>query len=241
MQASEGDGAPSPAARLGRMLEEAVPPGVRLHYATSVPETFVLTETEQRGCSRFSEKRLHDFATGRYCASEALRMLGQDRVSVPIGESRQPIWPVSIAGSIAHTSGMAAAIVAAKRRYPGLGLDLEHLQGMDRIADQICTGRELARSRGSVFGADHLNVIFSAKEAVYKCIWPLTRAFFSFCDVELAVDHGHRRFHVSWHNDLGSAAGNVHGFWRIAGDLIGAVAVLSHDSFRAPGMPRAAR
>jgi 4'-phosphopantetheinyl transferase EntD len=212
------------------MLEEALPPGVRGHFAASAPEGFVLTAAEQQGCGRFSGKRLSDFAAGRYCASEALRILGQDRVSVPIGESRQPVWPVTIVGSIAHTSGMAAAIVANERLYAGLGLDLERLQSMDNIAAQICTERELALPRSNAEGANHLSVIFSAKEAVYKCVWPLTRTFFSFHDIELAIDHSRGRFRVVWHNDIDPVANSVHGFWRIAGDLIGAVAVLMHDA-----------
>jgi 4'-phosphopantetheinyl transferase EntD len=212
------------------MLEEALPPGVRVHFAASAPESFILTADEQQGCGRFSAKRLSDFTAGRYCASEALRILGQDRVSVPIGESRQPVWPATIVGSIAHTSGMAAAIVANERLYAGLGLDLERLQSMDNIAAQICTERELALPRSSAKEANHLSVIFSAKEAVYKCIWPLTRTFFSFHDIELAIDHSHGLFRVAWHNDIDPIANSVHGFWRTAGDLIGAVAVLMYHA-----------
>ena len=51
---------------------------------------------------QFSQKRLSDFATGRYCAMKALEQFGIQDAIIPIGEDRAPIWPEGIVGSISH-------------------------------------------------------------------------------------------------------------------------------------------
>ncbi len=59
-------------------------------------------------------KRQAEFLAGRVCARAALQQLEGLSVSPAIGEDRAPVWPVHIAGSITHSTGRAAAIVAKK-------------------------------------------------------------------------------------------------------------------------------
>src|SRR5437667_3257012 len=59
-------------------------------------------------------KRRLEFAAGRQCAHEALRVLAPLDGHSPIGIAldRSPVWPPGFVGSIAHTQGFASAAVA---------------------------------------------------------------------------------------------------------------------------------
>ena len=72
-------------------------------------------------------KRQAEFLAGRICARAALQQLQGSGVVPPIGEDRAPVWPAHICGSITHSTGRAAAIVANKQHWRGLGMDLENL------------------------------------------------------------------------------------------------------------------
>ena len=71
--------------------------------------------------------------------------------------------------------------------------------------ETICTPRELESladsprsSRGRI-----VRVLFSAKESVYKCIYPLTRTLLGFQDVEIELDLGANRFQAGLRAPVG--------------------------------------
>ena len=76
---------------------------------------------------QFSQKRLADFSTGRYCAIKALEQLGINNSIIPIGKDREPIWPEGIVGSISHCDSLTGAIVAKSSDHISLGLDIEEI------------------------------------------------------------------------------------------------------------------
>ena len=55
---------------------------------------------------------------GRACARAALANLGQGEAVIGIDEAGAPLWPAGVVGSITHTKGYAAALVA-KARFSG--------------------------------------------------------------------------------------------------------------------------
>ncbi len=106
-----------------------------------------------------------------------------------MAEDRAPIWPDGVVGSITHTGGFAAAAVAWAADIAGLGIDSE------RIIDPA-TARDIADvcmvDEATLFKAAHgrsfcefCTFVFSAKEAVFKCLFPLTRKFLEFSDVRI--------------------------------------------------------
>lgn len=106
--------------------------------------------------------------------------------SVLAGPRREPLWPPSIVGSITHTYGYAAAVVANQRDLAGIGIDCEVISSVDEdLWSRICTPSELERL--AVLPADERNrqaaLVFAAKEAFYKCQFPLTREWVGFEDV----------------------------------------------------------
>ena len=66
-------------------------------------------------------KRQAEFLAGRLCARAALQQLDHLDCVPAIGEDRAPVWPARISGSITHSTGHAAAIVAHTAQWRGLG------------------------------------------------------------------------------------------------------------------------
>lgn len=139
---------------------------------------------------QFSQKRLSDFSTGRYCALKALEQLGMKDVIISIGPNREPIWPEGVVGSISHCDTLAGAIVAKKSDHISLGLDIEEIGRVTPdLWDLVFTENE--KNYLSQLSDEDKRVqstaIFSIKEAFYKFQHPLTKTFLDFLDVEVAL------------------------------------------------------
>ena len=59
-------------------------------------------------------KRIQEFADGRLCARRALEEFGVTNFPIRMARDRQPVWPDSLIGSITHTAGLCAAVVAER-------------------------------------------------------------------------------------------------------------------------------
>ena len=139
---------------------------------------------------QFSQKRLADFSTGRYCALKALEQLGIHDAIIPIGEDRAPIWPEGIVGSISHCDSLTGAIVAKSSDHISLGLDVEEIGRVTLdLWDLVFTENEKRYLSGLSDENKHVQstVIFSIKEAFYKFQHPLTKTFLDFLDVEVEL------------------------------------------------------
>src|SRR5260370_23868354 len=142
-----------------------------------------------RALRHATQKRQREFLAGRWCAEEALQCLGAGSTHVAMAEDRAPIWPEGVVGSITHTGGFAAAAVAWAADIAGLGIDSERI--IDPVAARdiadICMVDEATLfkpAHGRSF-CDFCTFVFSAKEAVFKCLFPLTRKFLEFSDVRI--------------------------------------------------------
>jgi len=136
-------------------------------------------------------KRQHEFATGRVLARRLLASFGHPNASILKEEDRIPIWPDGVVGSISHSEGLCAAVVADAKAYAGLGLDLEPDRAVDRDIERVvCRDREhdWVRAAGDVEHGRRCRIVFSVKEAVYKAFYPRTRTFWSFQDVTVEID-----------------------------------------------------
>lgn len=94
-------------------------------------------------------------------------------------------WPDGVCGSISHKHGHVAAAVSLLSSDLGLGIDLEQQTVAEKIATRILTEVELERL--ALFGerAERAAAGFAAKEAIFKAVFPLTRARFWFEDAEI--------------------------------------------------------
>jgi enterobactin synthetase component D len=157
-------------------------------------------------------KRQAEFLAGRVCARAALQQLeGLDCIPA-IGEDRAPVWPAHICGSITHSTGRAAAIVAHKTHWRGLGMDLENLlntERAERLAGEILTPPELERMAAGPRDqlALWVTLTFSVKESLFKALYPIVqkRFYFEHAEVLEWTDSGHVRLRLltdlssEWH------------------------------------------
>jgi 4'-phosphopantetheinyl transferase EntD len=183
---------PNPAqvsAQLGSLFPAAV---VAVELLSEAPRT-VLTEVELSSVSHCANKRIDDFTRGRACAHRGLSELGVGAFSVLAGEKREPLWPPGIVGSITHTTGFAAAVVARRGEVEALGIDCEIVASVDQdLWERICTPTERTRlaELPEAPAQRHAALIFAAKEAFYKCQFPLSREWVGFEDVTIEASAG---------------------------------------------------
>ncbi len=146
----------------------------------------LLLPGEGAGMGRAVPERLQEFAAGRLCARRAMAEFGIVDFALRMSDDRQPLWPDGFAGSITHTAGFCAAAVAPRRQVHALGLDSEVVGDVRlEIWPRICLPIELAwvRSLSASERAAAVTLIFCAKEAFYKCQYPLAGERLNFQDV----------------------------------------------------------
>ena len=166
----------------------------------SPKQDFPLLPEEQAIAESFSsQKRRVEFTLGRICAHSALSKFGLE--SEPIlrnPESREPCWPDSVRGSITHSTGLAAVAVGLKKEIKGVGIDLESFsRSVDfKIRKHVCVDSELEwlESLPTKQANRALRIIFSAKESIFKCIYPGTKTYLGFKDAAVSVNETEKNF-----------------------------------------------
>jgi 4'-phosphopantetheinyl transferase EntD len=180
-------------AELSEDLAGLFPAGVVATRMTDPGDASQLLAGEAAGLGRALPKRVSEFAAGRVCARRALSRFGVEDFAVLVGAEREPLWPAGYVGSITHTEGLCAAVVAERVRYLGLGIDVERQAAVGRhLWPSICTPGEVAWLDDSPDRAvDLATLIFAAKEAFYKAQFPLVRERLHFHDVAIRIADRH--------------------------------------------------
>ena len=178
------------------VLGELFGPGAQVAELRGRGDPRALFPEEACSVARAVDKRVHEFAAGRICARRLLRMFGVNDFALRVGEDRQPLWPDGLAGSITHTTGFCAAVVAQRSDMSALGIDSELAGSVkSELWNSICTPSEVGWLQSLPDGqqACAATLLFSAKEAFYKCQYPLTGQWLGFHDVRVeAPDWGGR-------------------------------------------------
>jgi 4'-phosphopantetheinyl transferase EntD len=185
------------------MIERLFPLGVVTHSTDVEGEPDSLYPEEERCVRGAVTARRREFAQGRLCARQALARLGIRNFPLLTGSDRAPIWPEGVIGSLSHCGGYCAAAVARKGIIKGLGVDIETVEPLDpELLALVCTDSEmagLAESAGDPQGA-LAKLIFSAKESVFKCAYPLTGVFLDFHDCAIRLDEARGTFTATLRN-----------------------------------------
>ncbi|NPV22745.1 4'-phosphopantetheinyl transferase family protein [Bradyrhizobium aeschynomenes] len=136
-------------------------------------------------------KRRAEFATARILARRSLAAFGVPPGPLVPGPDRAPVWPSGFTGSISHCANYCAVVVARRRDVTSLGLDVEDVRELDAgLQDLVLTPaeRQWIVAQPEAIRPVLPILIFSAKEAYYKCQYPITRGFLDFRDVELGIE-----------------------------------------------------
>lgn len=176
------------------MIEELLPAAIRAAEAFTDPPGARLFADEESLVARAVDSRRREFTTGRWCARRALRELDVPDAPLLTDERRAPRWPDGIIGSITHCAGYRAAAVARSGPLRWLGIDAEvHEPLPEGVLDVVSLPAErTALDRLSATDPEIAwdRVLFSAKEAVFKAWYPLTRAWLDFQEAEFRLAPG---------------------------------------------------
>lgn len=175
-------------------------------YSDDLPQQLGIPLPEK--LARAVPKRKAEFLAGRYCAQQALSQFGQARDdaiavkpittafangNIPIGDNREPLWPTGIVGSITHSNGFASVSLASSADVRSIGIDSEFLineKTAAGVSSHILLEDEQYSRHQDVFESDrhYLTMVFSAKESIFKCLYPLVQTFFGFHAARIYVD-----------------------------------------------------
>ena len=163
-----------------------LPEELYLEFQSHLPEALL----------KASDSRKIDFIAGRICAFLAAKKLGRDLHELHPSADRSPLWPSSLRGSISHSKRIAVSCVALSENYRSIGIDAEEL-----IANEVDIKSQVANERELQLIADRfqlgLTILFSAKEALYKAIYPLVKTYIDFKDVEItSIDFKNQTFEI---------------------------------------------
>lgn len=171
------------------MLSQSIfPPDVILITASAEMWETPVLEAEERLIDGACNKRRREFRAGRHCAHRALNRLGMPDQPILRYQDGSPIWPDGYLGSITHCRDLCLAACARHDPIRGIGLDVEPLEPLKPgLASKIQIAKETAclRTPGAKL-PDRL--VFSAKESLYKCFYPIVKRFFGFHSVEIMID-----------------------------------------------------
>ena len=121
----------------------------------------------------------------RIVARQLLARVGFAGCAVPKTKSGAPIWPAGVVGSLTHDARVAAAAVAMHRDFSALGVDIEPAEALPpELLELVATPRERAEIDVDPY---HGRLLFAAKEAVYKAVFPLDQTFLEHHDVEVSL------------------------------------------------------
>ena len=131
-----------------------------------------------------SSKRQAEYFAGRYLAAEAMASYDIHNFKLIADANRCPLWPSSLVGSITHTNNYAACIAANKADIAAIGIDAQDIlsdERAERLQSRIIDSAETRIiSQSEPSAALGLSLCFSAKEAIYKALYPRIQQYFGF-------------------------------------------------------------
>lgn len=138
--------------------------------------------------------RQAEFVAGRFAAKIALALLGESH-QIGINLDRSPNFPPHLIGSISHCENYAVAVVERKEKLGAhhIGVDIQRLLSSQEVKDThafIAKEEEIALLvQTGLSRNEAVTLLFSAKESLYKAIYPQVQEILEF-DVVRLVQSG---------------------------------------------------
>jgi len=159
-------------------------PGVMVGHRLILPgdETALLPEETPALASSVPKVRRASGAA-RIVARQLLKRLGQPECALPRGSGGAPTWPAGVVGSLAHDTRVAVAAVGRCADVGAIGIDVEPAESLPpELLELVATPQERLRIDDDPYQG---RLLFVAKEAVYKAVYPLDQRFLDHHDVQI--------------------------------------------------------
>ncbi|MCG8709848.1 4'-phosphopantetheinyl transferase superfamily protein [Brenneria sp. 4F2] len=160
--------------------------------------------------ARSVPKRRAEFLAGRCLAKQVLSKLGYAGFILNNAEDRSPRWPDDVSGSLSHNvNSVLCAAHIHSRDLPCVGVDIETFMSEKR-AQELWPGlvdEEEYRWLNAQDDSFHrlLTLNFSAKESLFKALYPQIKHYFDFFDARMiALDNVGQSFELELLTDLTS-------------------------------------
>ena len=148
-----------------------------------------------------TQARRREIIAGRVLAHRLMEQSGYNVAPVTRHITGAPLWPAGLCGSIAHSSNLIAIALAPISSMRSVGIDIEDGrdlgEAMSDVADEDEERTMISLGLASdTAGASR--VLFSAKEALFKCQSPITG------DVDLTFEEIRLQMDSSGYSSRGS-------------------------------------
>ncbi|MBN2235892.1 MAG: 4'-phosphopantetheinyl transferase superfamily protein, partial [Opitutales bacterium] len=170
-----------------------IPDSITFALHSMQDHTHLLDPSEHACICSATPKRQREFSTARCAIRQIMKDWGIPAQPVPTGEDGQPVWPKPVHGSITHTRDLCWVALTQDPSIRSIGIDIERRERMHPgLWDRITTPAEQSRLQSETLPAgisrnDLHSILFSAKEAFFKCQYPLTSRWLGFKDVDLSM------------------------------------------------------
>lgn len=150
-------------------------------------------------------KRKVEYLAGRYCAQVLFsNHFAFENVEVTAQSDRAPEWPKGFVGSITHTNNWVACAAGRRNRLDSIGIDAEETFSISDYGE--IRSNVFSKEEQNLIGSDlrMATLMFTFKEAFYKCFYPLTKKVFGFETVEITkinTDENIVKFQLSTDSD----------------------------------------
>lgn len=170
--------------RFESVIAELAVPGVMVgHRLISPCDEAALLPAEAAAFAGSIETVRRASGAARVVARQLMSRVGYSDCAVPRGQSGAPVWPIGIRGSLAHDADYAVAAVGRCRDVGALGIDVEPAELLPcELVDLVATPNERTNLAADPFRG---RLLFVAKEAVYKAVYPLDHIFLDYHDIEI--------------------------------------------------------
>jgi phosphopantetheine--protein transferase-like protein len=183
------------------------PPGIQTLFpdcvSTSccrIEEVDVTLDPEERAAIEHAVAgRRQEYLAGRLCARQALEQCGIKAGHLRTLPDGAIAWPEGFIGALSHSEIWCGAAIARRSETAGIGLDIETIARIkEKIWRRILTPEERSWIAGQPPAEmqQWAALIFSAKEALYKCIAAHVQQRMGFMDAVIVPDLPQRSFTV---------------------------------------------
>lgn len=157
----------------------------------------------------YHQNRKAEFLLGRWCAFKAYeKATGKALGQLDIGDMRNPLWPKNTLGTVTHNENWVLSAVAIGEELQGLGIDIEVRDRVKPEIQRMIVTEDDLREIDGLTQNELLTLIFSAKECLYKALFPQVHKFFGFEAAAVTkIDLNKSEFEIKLRENLDSRWG----------------------------------